>query len=91
MQNAVSAVGHFLSWATEFSVIGFVIVILFFLKQSDAKASVEELVSFFYPLMNLVLFFTVQLLSSSVLMREARAFFRTTAESPKQTLVYCIS
>ncbi len=91
MQNAVSCFGHFLSWATEFSVIGVVVIIIFFVDKSKINVDVEELYTFLYPCINLVLFPLVQLMSSPVLRKEARSFFKGAAEKQSSAVITCIT
>ncbi len=90
-QNAVSALGHFFSWATEFSVIGLAIAVMFFVDKAEMDVDVMELVTFFYPCVNLVVFPLVQLVSSAVLRKEARSFFKVTQAEAKTAVVRCIS
>ncbi len=91
MQNAVSCFGHFLSWATEFFVIGIVVTIVFFIDKSRIDVDVGELYTFLYPCINLVIFPFVQLMSSSVLRKEAQKFFKGTAETQKNAVINCIT
>ncbi len=82
-QNAVTAIGHFLSWSTEFLVgIIFGIIIFAF---DDVDANIVELVVFSYPAINIVLFPLVQMLSSSVLKAEAAELFKEFVEKVRNS------
>ncbi len=79
-QNAVAAMGHFLSWATEFSILIVVNILSFVDIHCDLKLNMVELLGFFYPSVNLVVFPLVQMMSSRVLRSEARKFFEASLE-----------
>ncbi len=74
-QNAVTAFGHFLSWATEFA-IALMVNVTFLAFNSNIDVDMVELFGFFYPCVNLVVFPFVQMMSSTVLREEARKFFK---------------
>ncbi len=71
-QNAISAVGHFISWLTELGVNLFAVFIVFLVKESEYNENLEALFSFFYPCVNLVVFPFVQVLGSDLLREEAK-------------------
>ena len=76
-QNAVTAFGHFLSWATEFGILVMANVIMYIIGYTNLDFDLVELLAFLYPSMNLVVFPLVQMMSSGVLRSEARRFFKS--------------
>ncbi len=69
-RNAVTALGHFLSWAAEFAIIVMAVLVNYVV---DINA--REIIVFVYPSLNLVIFPLIQMMASPLLRAEARKFF----------------
>ncbi len=77
----MTAVGHFLSWASEYGLLFAGFIITFAIEKSELSVDTSELIGLYYPSTNLVIFPLVQLLLSDVLRAEVRDIFRLMKKS----------